>query len=140
MGRGRAGVSRCRANPRGGGRAGWNLLGQINAITCKPEAAEAWFRKALATRLDAGDRARSAGTLCDLAALLQRQPARLREAQKLAEQSLAIKQELHGDPGSTEIWLTYTVLAEISEAQGGDVQARRYHRLARTAWHDHSKS
>lgn len=109
----------------------WNQL----AIACENsgrlEAAESWYRKAIGGSEAAGDTARVAGMLSNLADLLQGQPCRLEEARGLAVDALAIKQAL--DPGSAEIWKTYTILAEIADKQSRPTEASEHRRLAREA-------
>ena len=69
--------------------------------------------------------------LSNLADLLTAQPGRLAEARQLAEEALAIKKTL--DPGASEIWKTYSILAEIADQEGKPEQAAEYRRLARDA-------
>ena len=112
----------------------WNMIGQVSAMTGRPDAAEAWFRKALATRRQAGDAARSATTLHDLATLLHDRPDRLDEARVMAEESLAIWQQLDA-PASHELCSTCSILAWIAHAQGRKAEALQYRRQARAIWH-----
>jgi len=69
--------------------------------------------------------------LSNLADLLQQDPNRLKEAQQLAEEGLAIDKTL--DPAAAEIWKTYGLLAVISDKQGDSAKAKDYRRLSRTA-------
>jgi tetratricopeptide (TPR) repeat protein len=94
-----------------------------------PLDAEAWFRKALAADRAEGDIAHASQVLSNLARLLRQQPDRLSEARQLAEESLEIKQTL--DPAAANIWNTYNILADISEAQQRPDDAQSYRRLAR---------
>lgn len=56
---------------------------------------------------------------------------RFDEARQLAEEALELKKTL--DPGASEIWKTYTILAEIADKQRHPEQARDYRRAARQA-------
>ena len=62
---------------------------------------------------------------------MQTQPGRLDEARELAEEALAIRKAL--EPGASQIWTTYTILAEIADQQSQPDQAAEYRRLAREA-------
>jgi tetratricopeptide (TPR) repeat protein len=119
-----------------GNRAGaaitWNNLAVVNEYAGRPAEAESWFRKAIAAFVKVGDQLHAAGTLNNLAGLLQNEPSRLAEARQLAEQALAIQQTL--DPATTEIWKTYQILAEIAEQEGHAEQARTYRRREREAY------
>jgi tetratricopeptide (TPR) repeat protein len=110
----------------------WNELARVSHIAGKPQAAEAWLRKALAVERECGHLPGLSRTLISLADVLQRQSKRLPEARQLAERALAIKQSL--DPNATEIWKSYTILAEIADKQNNPAQAREYRRQARKAW------
>ena len=105
-----------------------NLLAVVTTSAGKPEAAEAWFRKAIE---DARDRLQVSVSLCNLANLLQNQANRLQEAQQLAEEALAISKTL--DPAAAKIWTIYTILADIANKQHDTTQAQEYRRLSREA-------
>jgi tetratricopeptide (TPR) repeat protein len=110
----------------------WYNLARVNESSGRFQAAEDWYRKAQKTRQQVGDMVGSAKTLHSLANLLQHQPNRLDEARQLAEKSLAIQQTL--EPGATEIWKIYTLLAQIAGKQNDSDRARAYHRQARAAY------
>jgi tetratricopeptide (TPR) repeat protein len=109
----------------------WNQLAIVSLSTGKLTEAEAWFKKAIDADRKQDDRALLSGHLSNLANLLQQFPNRLKKAQQLAEESLAIKQTL--DPAAAEIWTTYNILAKISVQQGDSDKAKEYRRLSRTA-------
>jgi tetratricopeptide (TPR) repeat protein len=110
----------------------WNQLAIVSEGAGKLTEAEAWYRKAIYEGfIPTGDRINASKALNNLADLLQKDPNRLKEAQQLAEESLAIKQTL--DPAAAEIWKTYTILAEISDRQGDPAKAKEYRRLSRIA-------
>lgn len=96
----------------------WNQLGILNKLAGRPLAAEDWYRKAL-TASPLGS-SYSAFTLNNLASLLQTQPGRLAEARKFAEESLDIKKTL--DPDAAEIWMTYSILADIADRQADSTE------------------
>jgi len=112
----------------------WDQLGQVSAVVDKPQAAEAWFRKALEIRRQAGDSIGVVTTLHNLATFLQHQPNRLSEARQLAEEALAIKQTLNLDPGSAVIWNEYISLAQIAQKQNKPAEAKKYRHHALEAW------
>jgi len=109
----------------------WNQLARVNESTGKPQEAEGWYRKAIDGGKSAGDWLGVSRRLSNLANLLRQQPHRLAEAHQLAEEGLAIDQTL--DPAAAEIWKTYGLLAEISEAQQQPDAARAYRKQARQA-------
>jgi len=114
-----------------GAAATWNQLANVSKGAGKQAEAEEWYRKAIKADRKQGDRVLLSQHLNNLAHLLQQLPNRLKEAQQLAEESLAISQTL--DPAATEIWKTYTILAKISDQQGDSDKAKEYRRLSRTA-------
>jgi hypothetical protein len=93
---------------------------------------EPWYRKALSAFEASNDRVNTSLALTNLANLLLRDPQRLHEARDLATQALAIKQTL--DPGATEIWMTYRILAHVAAQQGDAVASRRYRTADREAY------
>ncbi|HYN19577.1 MAG TPA: tetratricopeptide repeat protein [Thermoanaerobaculia bacterium] len=109
----------------------WNHLAAVAEAAGKPAAAETWYRKAIEGGRQTGDFLPAARALNNLADLLRAQPERLAEARQLAEEALAIKEAL--EPGVSEIWTTYSILANIADQEGQPAQAREYHRLAREA-------
>ncbi len=110
----------------------WDQLAQVSASRGRPLEAEAWFHKALHAMRQGRDDAGLVITLSNLADLLRQQPTRLAEAQSLAEESLAIKQTMA--PNATEIWKTYTLLADIAAQQSDPALAQAYHGLARQTY------
>lgn len=110
----------------------WDQLAQLCEATGRQAEAEQWYSKALAARRAADDRPGMAITLSNLAALLAKDPARLDEALRLAEESLAIKETL--DPTAAEIWKTYGLLAHIATKQGESSQAAAYRAKSRQAY------
>jgi len=122
--------------------ATWGSLAIVSEHAGRPEAAEMWYRKTIEGGRKTDDRVGLAKSLSNLANLLQELPGRLAEARQLAEEALTIKKTL--DPGATEIWKTYGLLAEIAEKEaetasdgrlkaGLQTNAREYRRLARDA-------
>jgi tetratricopeptide (TPR) repeat protein len=109
----------------------WGQLALLNKSAGRPEAAETWNRKVIEVSRRAGDKGTLSRVLNNLAALLMEQPGRLVEARQLAEESLAIKKTL--DPGASEIWTTYDILAGIADQEGKPDHAAEYCRLARDA-------
>ena len=109
----------------------WSNLAIVCDASGRPEAAETWYLKAIEGGKASGDTAKVSNAINNLADLLQRQPGRLAEARRLAEESLAIKETL--DPGAAEIWTTYSILAEIADQQSRPAEAAEYRRLARDA-------
>jgi tetratricopeptide (TPR) repeat protein len=93
---------------------------------------EPWYRKALAVFDTENDRVMKARTLSNWASLLQSEPERLSEARDLARQGLAIDQTL--DPGVSEIWKTYNILAKIADKQGDTAAASSYRAEARQSY------
>jgi tetratricopeptide (TPR) repeat protein len=102
----------------------WNQLATVNVFQGKLDSAEKWYRKAIEVKKQ-GNPKELANSLNNLANLLQDQPHRLKEAQQLAEQALAICKTL--DESSTEIWTTYNILTKIFEKQG-DINKANFHR------------
>jgi tetratricopeptide (TPR) repeat protein len=120
----------------------WNQLAQVCMSSGKPEAAEAWYQKAIEVSRIGDDPSSLSLRLSNLADLLRSQPGRLAEARRWAEESLKLKQKL--DPDAAEIWKTYNILAGIAEqeanlaADGPErarlrAQAKEHRRLAREA-------
>jgi tetratricopeptide (TPR) repeat protein len=108
----------------------WNQLAMVSEGAGKLTEAEAWYWKAIEGFRKSGNGDMAAKTLGLLANLLQQLPNRIKEAQQLAEESLAIKQTL--DPAAAQIWFTYNTLAQISDQQGDPAKAKEYRRLSRT--------
>ncbi|MDZ7959330.1 MAG: tetratricopeptide repeat protein [Aulosira sp. DedQUE10] len=115
----------------GGAATTWNELAMVNHYTGKLEDAEAWYCKAIVGAKTTGDRLLTSISLNNLANLLQNQPQRLLEARQLAEEALAIKQTL--DPAAAQIWITYDILADITDKLSDFTQAKAYRRLSRQA-------
>jgi tetratricopeptide (TPR) repeat protein len=110
----------------------WNELAQVSNIAGKPQAAEAWLRKALAVERQSGHLRGLSRTLISLADVLQRQSKRLREARQLAEEALAIGKTL--GPSIGEIWTSYSILAQIADKQLDFEHAHEYRRQSRVAF------
>jgi len=123
-------LSEDQGNLAGAAKA-WNQLAQATEGAGKPEAAEAWHRKALKANRQLGNKKDVSRNLGNLADLLQNQPHRLPEARQLAEEALAIMQTL--DPAAAEIWTIYNILAKIAEKQNDTAKASEYRRLSREA-------
>jgi tetratricopeptide (TPR) repeat protein len=113
-----------------GAASTYGQLAILNERMQKLFEAEQWYRKALASFREVGDKPGESTTLHNLADLLANQPNRLLAAYQLAIDALAIKQTL--DPAAAEIWKTYELLARISTAQNEPDKAREYRHLART--------
>lgn len=120
----------------------WNQLAMVCKNAGRPDAAESWYRKAIASFRTVQDSLSLAVALTNLANLLHTRAGRLAEARQLAEEALAIKQSL--DSGAAEIWKTYGLLAAIAEKERAEstdahreaeltAQARDGRRLARDA-------
>jgi tetratricopeptide (TPR) repeat protein len=120
----------------------WNQLATLSKNAGKPDAAEMWYRKAIEGFRANGERINLSKALGNLANLLQSQPGRLAEARELAEEALGIMQTL--DPGATQIWTTYNILAEITDREAAATadpmcrqqladQARQHRQAARQA-------
>jgi tetratricopeptide (TPR) repeat protein len=103
-------------------------LAVLNETMNKPTEAEAWYRKALQGYQAVGDKCYESVTLFNLANLLTYQPNRLIEAKQLAEEALAIQENLNS--AAVDIRTTYKLLAEIATAQGETARANEYHQLA----------
>jgi tetratricopeptide (TPR) repeat protein len=114
----------------------WDQLAQVCEATGRQAEAEQWYGKALAAFQAVEDWPNAARTLSNLADLLANDPARLDEARSLAEESLAIKENL--DPAAMEIWKTYEILARIAERQGDDSRAAAYRSKAERAFAPYS--
>ena len=93
----------------------WNSLATVIQNSGRPEAAEKWYRKSMAVLEEAGHATMLASVQSNIATLIYKQPGRLAEAFALASAALEVKKTV--DPGSAEIWLTYSVLAKILESQ-----------------------
>jgi len=106
----------------------WHKLAILNQMMGKLEDAEAWYRKTINIDRQLGDPKSLSITLSNFADLLQKQSARLKEAQTLAEEALSIKKKLN--PKATEIWKTYIVLAQIAQKQNDSVKVLEYSRAA----------
>ncbi len=109
----------------------WSDLAAVMQMMGKLANAEAWYRKAIEGGQKTPDWLLTARALNNLAGLIQNQPDRLPESQKLAEQALAIKKTL--DPATAEIWATYGILAQFFDKQGNAQEAKKNRRLAREA-------
>jgi len=108
----------------------WNHLAQVNSLVGKFKEAECWFRKAIEAGKVAKNWLSVSGALKSLAALLKHQSQqRLEEALKLAKKALHLEKKL--EPGATEIWKTYNILADIADKQGNAQEAKKNRRLAR---------
>jgi tetratricopeptide (TPR) repeat protein len=103
-------------------------LAVLNVAMNKPTEAEAWYRKALQGYQAVGDKRYKSVALFNLANLLTVQPNRLIEAKQLAEEALAIQENL--DSAAVDIQTTYNLLAEIANAQGETDKAKEYRQLA----------
>ncbi len=112
-----------------GAARSWGNLAIVLELAEKPSEAELWYRKSLEVWQMIGDQESTSLVLTNLAALLQTQPDRLSEARLLAEQALAITQTL--DPGASEIWKIYAILAGILDQQQEPTGSAHYRRLAR---------
>jgi tetratricopeptide (TPR) repeat protein len=110
----------------------WGQLAINSQIWGNFDSAENWYRKALKNYRQSNNSIDIARILNNLADLLLGQTYRLVEAQQLAEEALAIKQNL--DPVATDIWLTYQILAEIASQQGRTEDARAYDRQKRQSY------
>jgi tetratricopeptide (TPR) repeat protein len=110
----------------------WCQLAQLCAYTGRVAEAGQWFRKALAAFQDGKDWPHVAAVLNNLAGLLVKDPARLDEARRLAEESLAIQETL--DPAAADIWNIYGLLAHIATQQGDSRQAAAYRAKSRQAY------
>jgi tetratricopeptide (TPR) repeat protein len=109
----------------------WIELANLNRQAGRPEAAETWYRKVIEEARQFGDKVNLSKTLANLAGLLAPQTGRLAEARHLAEEALAIFDTL--DPGASEIWKIFNILAWIADQEGKPEQAAEYRRLARDA-------
>ncbi len=109
----------------------YNQLANVSTQAGKPQAAERWYAKAIDVFRRTSARPNLASGLNNLAYLLADQPTRQGEARQYAEEALAIKSTL--DPGASQIWTTYAILADIADREGDRVSARDYRRQARQA-------
>ena len=109
----------------------WSQLAIICQYLGRLEESEEWYLKVIEADRKTGDRIQLSKHLSNLATILQQLPKRLNEVQQLAEESLAIKKTF--DPAAVEIWLTYGLLAEISDKQGDAAKAKDYRRESRAA-------
>jgi tetratricopeptide (TPR) repeat protein len=110
----------------------WNQVAQLCKERGRLLQAEQWYGKALKARRAANDRLGMSITLSNIANLLADDSARLNEARRFAEESLAIKETL--DPAAAEIWTTYEILARIASQQGDSSQAAAYRAKGRQAY------
>jgi tetratricopeptide (TPR) repeat protein/CHAT domain-containing protein len=110
----------------------WGQLASMMEGMGKWKEAETWYRKAIEVGQQLGDMLGVSKRLNNLANLLKNQSDCLTEAQKRADQSLAIIQNL--DPATAKIWKTYHVLAQIADKQGNAEKAKKYRRLARETY------
>jgi tetratricopeptide (TPR) repeat protein len=108
-----------------------NQLAIVYAFSRKPKEAEDWFRKAIENDRKVGNPLYLARHLSNLASLLQNQ-GNFSEAHQLAEESLILRQTL--DPAAAEIWVTYTLLAQIATQQGNVAKAKDYSRQSRQSY------
>jgi len=110
----------------------WGDLATVNQLAGNPEEAEVWYRKVLNANKQSDNNKQRAIDLNNFANLLANNyPNRLQEAQKLAEEALALRQNL--DSGAAEIWKSYDLLARIVEKQNDIAKASEYRRLSREA-------
>lgn len=109
----------------------WNALALLTAIQGNLDAAEQWYRKAIAAQR-LGNPKDLAMSLYNLADLLQNQAKRIEEARALAEQALTICETL--DAAATEIWMTYNLLAQIADKQQGSAEASQYRQSSRDSY------
>ncbi|GBC62751.1 hypothetical protein DENIS_3728 [Desulfonema ishimotonii] len=114
--------------------ATYNNLGNTMENAGRTAEAETWFRRSMDCSKKAGNREHANKAMSNLAKLLLNDTAhlddiRLAEARNLAEQALALMKTL--DPGVSEIWKNYNILAQIADKQGKAAQAREYRRLGR---------
>ena len=100
-------------------------LAQVLEAQNKFDEAEELCGTVLAALHAAGDRAGKSRTLY----LLRGRPGRLADARRDAEQALAIQRTL--DPATTDIWITYYILAQIADAEGRADEARAFRRQER---------
>jgi tetratricopeptide (TPR) repeat protein len=112
------------AGPYGAANS-WAQLAELNSLAGRLEAAETWYQKVVEVTRQSGDMVTLSVVLHNLAALLMAQPERL------AEEALAIRKTF--DPGASEIWNTYAILAGIADQEGKTEQAAEYRRLERDA-------
>ena len=109
----------------------WTNLAIVTAAQGNTDAAEQWYRKAIVVQKQ-GNPKDLAGSLNNLADLLQNQANQLEEARDLAEQALAIFETL--DAASAEIWKTYDLLAEIADKQQDSAKASHYRQSSRDSY------
>ncbi len=93
----------------------WNQLALLAQGTGKPEHAEAWYRKALEVDRQIGNPTELRHRLNSLSNLLLNQPGRLADARQLAEQALAVAQNL--DDAAADAWKNYGLLADIADKE-----------------------
>jgi tetratricopeptide (TPR) repeat protein len=110
----------------------WNRLANLSQQFGQHQQAETYYRKAIemgkATQ-DWTNVSKQSKTLAEL--ILQNQPQRLPDARQLAEQALSIEQTMA--PEQTQIWETYTLLANIAHKQNALLEAQNYRRLGQEA-------
>ena len=99
----------------GGAARSLHQLGLLHREAGRPTMAESWLRQAVRACREAGEAGALATLLRELADLLRELPPRLAEARALAEESLAIAEQL--DPLGPEVWAAHGMLAEICEAE-----------------------
>jgi SagB-type dehydrogenase family enzyme len=122
--------------------AAWHQLGKVYHALRQWDEAERHYREAARISEERGHLVAAAHTWNDLADLLQHEPARLVEARQLAEQAVAVAQNL--DPSAADTWRSYGILADIAEKEARttadgesraalELQARDYRELQRHA-------
>jgi hypothetical protein len=116
-----------------------NQLAMVAQGAGRPAEAEGWYMRGLKLfeQADPGGTVK-VNILNNLANLLLNEvqagraaTTRLTEAQRYAEQSLAIKETLDA---SAEIWKTLSILARIAELEGNAEEARGHRRRERVAY------
>jgi tetratricopeptide (TPR) repeat protein len=114
------------------GAAGtWNQLARVTGAQGKLDAAEQWYCKAIDAQKQ-GNPIDLAISLNNLADLLRNQSNRIDEARALAEQALTIQKTL--DAASTEIWKTYSILAQIADKQQDSAKTSHYRQSSRDSY------
>jgi len=116
-----------------------NQLAIVASGAGRPVEAEGWYRRAIELKAQVEPRSSSHATsLNNLAFLLVNEvqadhapTTRLVEAQRYAEQALAIRETLDE---SAEIWNTLNILASIADLEGHAEEARDYRRRERKTY------